>query len=102
MYELQGPSEQVKRRQGSPAPAHEWSIGSFSIVPERILYFYNHRNQNLIQRDEPFYSKLIEGFKIALSSIGANKTRAMLTTNCLVVRIVSVTALNSLFDGLRR
>src|SRR5690625_3984748 len=49
-----------------------------------------------------FIASVIEGFKIALSSIGTNKTRAMLTTTCIAIGIVSVTAMNTISDGIDR
>lgn len=45
---------------------------------------------------------LIEGSKIAISAIWTNKTRAMLTTTCIVIGIVSVTAMNTISDGIDR
>lgn len=45
---------------------------------------------------------LIEGSKIAFSAIWANKTRAILTTTCIVIGIVSVTAMNTITDGVDR
>lgn len=45
---------------------------------------------------------LIEGTKIAFSAIWTNKTRAMLTTTCIVIGIVSVTAMNTISDGIDR
>lgn len=49
-----------------------------------------------------FLISLIEGAKIAMSAIWANKTRAMLTTTCIVIGIVSVTAMNTITDGVDR
>lgn len=45
---------------------------------------------------------LIEGSKIAISAIWTNKTRAILTTTCIVIGIVSVTAMNTISDGIDR
>ncbi|MEX0649205.1 MAG: ABC transporter permease [Balneolaceae bacterium] len=45
---------------------------------------------------------LVEGWKIAMSAIWTNKTRAMLTTTCIVIGIVSVTAMNTITDGVDR
>lgn len=45
---------------------------------------------------------LLEGTKIAFSAIWTNKTRAMLTTTCIVIGIVSVTAMNTISDGIDR
>ncbi|TVQ65371.1 MAG: FtsX-like permease family protein [Balneolaceae bacterium] len=45
---------------------------------------------------------ITEGTKIAFSAIWANKTRAMLTTTCIVIGIVSVTAMNTISDGIDR
>jgi len=45
---------------------------------------------------------LLEGTKIAFLSIWTNKTRAMLTTTCIVIGIVSVTAMNTISDGIDR
>lgn len=45
---------------------------------------------------------LIEGTKIAFSSIWTNKMRAILTTTCIVIGIVSVTAMNTISDGIDR
>lgn len=44
----------------------------------------------------------IEGSKIAISAIWTNKTRAILTTTCIVIGIVSVTAMNTISDGIDR
>lgn len=44
----------------------------------------------------------IEGAKIAISAIWTNKTRAILTTTCIVIGIVSVTAMNTISDGIDR
>lgn len=43
-----------------------------------------------------------EGSKIALSALWANKVRALLTTTCIVIGIVSVTAMNTITDGVDR
>lgn len=48
------------------------------------------------------YISLIEGSKIALSALWANKVRALLTTTCIVIGIVSVTAMNTITDGVDR
>lgn len=48
------------------------------------------------------FVSLIEGTKIAFSAIWTNKTRAMLTTTCIVIGIVSVTAMNTISDGIDR
>lgn len=45
---------------------------------------------------------LIEGSKIAMNAIWTNKTRAILTTTCIVIGIVSVTAMNTITDGVDR
>ncbi len=45
---------------------------------------------------------LIEGTKIAFVSIWTNKMRAILTTTCIVIGIVSVTAMNTISDGIDR
>ncbi len=45
---------------------------------------------------------LIEGTKIAITAIWTNKTRAILTTTCIVIGIVSVTAMNTISDGIDR
>jgi len=44
----------------------------------------------------------IEGSRIALSALWANKVRAVLTTTCIVIGIVSVTAMNTITDGVDR
>ena len=44
----------------------------------------------------------VEGFRIALSALWANKIRAILTTTCIVIGIVSVTAMNTITDGVDR
>ncbi|PWN06668.1 ABC transporter permease [Rhodohalobacter mucosus] len=44
----------------------------------------------------------IEGSRIALSALWANKVRAILTTTCIVIGIVSVTAMNTITDGVDR
>lgn len=49
-----------------------------------------------------FFISLWEGTKIAFSAIWTNKTRAMLTTTCIVIGIVSVTAMNTISDGIDR
>lgn len=48
------------------------------------------------------YISLVEGSKIAFSALWANKVRAMLTTTCIVIGIVSVTAMNTITDGVDR
>ncbi|MEX2462750.1 MAG: ABC transporter permease [Balneolaceae bacterium] len=45
---------------------------------------------------------LLEGSKIAFSAIWTNKMRAILTTTCIVIGIVSVTAMNTISDGIDR
>jgi putative ABC transport system permease protein len=45
---------------------------------------------------------LSEGTRIAFSALWANKMRAMLTTTCIVIGIVSVTAMNTITDGVDR
>jgi len=49
-----------------------------------------------------FLLSLSEGTKIALSALWANKMRATLTTTCIVIGIVSVTAMNTISDGVDR
>ena len=49
-----------------------------------------------------FFISLWEGTKIAFSAIWTNKTRAILTTTCIVIGIVSVTAMNTISDGIDR
>jgi putative ABC transport system permease protein len=49
-----------------------------------------------------FFISLTEGSKIAFSALWANKVRAMLTTTCIVIGIVSVTAMNTITDGVDR
>lgn len=49
-----------------------------------------------------FLISIYEGSKIAISAIWTNKTRAMLTTTCIVIGIVSVTAMNTISDGIDR
>jgi putative ABC transport system permease protein len=49
-----------------------------------------------------FYISLSEGTRIAFSALWANKMRAMLTTTCIVIGIVSVTAMNTITDGVDR
>jgi putative ABC transport system permease protein len=49
-----------------------------------------------------FFISLLEGVKIAFSAIWTNKTRAILTTTCIVIGIVSVTAMNTISDGIDR
>jgi putative ABC transport system permease protein len=49
-----------------------------------------------------FLTSIIEGSRIALSAIWTNKTRAVLTTTCIVIGIVSVTAMNTISDGIDR
>ncbi|MEX0769274.1 MAG: ABC transporter permease [Balneolaceae bacterium] len=48
------------------------------------------------------YISIKEGIKIALHAIWSNKTRAILTTTCIVIGIVSVTAMNTVTDGVDR
>ena len=48
------------------------------------------------------FISLTEGSKIALSALWANKVRALLTTTCIVIGIVSVTAMNTITDGVDR
>lgn len=48
------------------------------------------------------FISLKEGSKIALSALWANKVRALLTTTCIVIGIVSVTAMNTITDGVDR
>ncbi len=45
---------------------------------------------------------MAEGGRIAFHAIWANKTRAILTTTCIVIGIVSVTAMNTVSDGIDR
>lgn len=45
---------------------------------------------------------ITEGIKIAFVAISANKTRAVLTTACIVIGIVSVTTMNTVTDGVDR
>lgn len=45
---------------------------------------------------------LLEGTKIAFRAIWTNKIRAILTTTCIVIGIVSVTAMNTISDGIDR
>jgi putative ABC transport system permease protein len=49
-----------------------------------------------------FFISLWEGTRIAFSALWANKMRAMLTTTCIVIGIVSVTAMNTITDGVDR
>lgn len=49
-----------------------------------------------------FFISLVEGSKIAMTAIWANKVRAILTTTCIVIGIVSVTAMNTITDGVDR
>lgn len=49
-----------------------------------------------------FLISLFEGSKIAFSALWANKVRATLTTTCIVIGIVSVTAMNTISDGIDR
>jgi len=48
------------------------------------------------------FVSISEGFKIAIHAIMTNKTRAMLTTTCIVIGIVSVTTMNTITDGVDR
>ncbi|MGF1670122.1 MAG: ABC transporter permease [Balneolaceae bacterium] len=48
------------------------------------------------------FISITEGFKIALQAIWTNKTRAVLTTACIVIGIVSVTTMNTVTDGVDR
>lgn len=47
-----------------------------------------------------FFISLSEGFRIAMSAIWLNKVRAMLTTTCIVIGIVSVTTMKTVTDGI--
>ncbi|MCH8567252.1 MAG: ABC transporter permease [Balneolales bacterium] len=47
-----------------------------------------------------FFISISEGFRFALSSIWVNKVRAMLTTTCIVIGIVSVTTMKTVSDGI--
>ena len=49
-----------------------------------------------------FLVSLSEGSKIAFSALWTNKMRATLTTTCIVIGIVSVTAMNTITDGVDR
>lgn len=49
-----------------------------------------------------FFISLLEGSKIAFTALWANKTRSILTTTCIVIGIVSVTAMNTITDGVDR
>lgn len=49
-----------------------------------------------------FYISLVEGFRIAITALWANKVRAMLTTTCIVIGIVSVTTMNTVTNGVDR
>jgi putative ABC transport system permease protein len=49
-----------------------------------------------------FLISMQEGFRIAFHAIWTNKTRALLTTTCIVIGIVSVTAMNTVTDGVDR
>lgn len=49
-----------------------------------------------------FYISIVEGFRIAMTALWANKVRAMLTTTCIVIGIVSVTTMNTVTDGVDR
>lgn len=45
---------------------------------------------------------ITEGSKIAFAALWANKVRAILTTTCIVIGIVSVTTMNTVTDGVDR
>ncbi len=47
-----------------------------------------------------FFISLTEGVRIALSAIWLNKVRAILTTTCIVIGIVSVTTMKTVTDGI--
>ncbi|NBC27721.1 MAG: FtsX-like permease family protein [Bacteroidetes bacterium] len=49
-----------------------------------------------------FIVSLTESSKIALSALWTNKMRALLTTTCIVIGIVSVTTMNTITDGVDR
>ncbi len=49
-----------------------------------------------------FLISIVEGWRIALSAIWTNKMRAILTTTCIVIGIVSVTAMNTISNGIDR
>lgn len=48
------------------------------------------------------YLSLTEGTRIAFQSISTNKIRAILTTLCITIGIVSVTSMNTITDGIDR
>ncbi len=49
-----------------------------------------------------FLTELVEGLRIALRAIGANKLRALLTTLGIIIGIVSVTATFTTINGIER
>lgn len=49
-----------------------------------------------------FIVSLTESSKIAFSALWTNKMRALLTTTCIVIGIVSVTTMNTITDGVDR
>jgi len=49
-----------------------------------------------------FLLSFTEGCKIAFSALWTNKVRASLTTTCIVIGIVSVTAMSTITDGIDR
>lgn len=53
-------------------------------------------------RMKKFLLSLSEGCKIAFSALWTNKVRASLTTTCIVIGIVSVTAMSTITDGIDR
>ena len=48
------------------------------------------------------YISIVEGIRIAFHAISANKIRAILTTTCITIGIVSVTSMNTITDGIDR
>lgn len=45
---------------------------------------------------------IVEGFRLAFQALRANKVRAILTSTCIVIGIVSVTSMNTMTDGVDR
>lgn len=74
-------------------------VGLERFRNQYLIYSYNVISIEFMNR---FIISLVEGTKIAFSALWANKMRATLTTTCIVIGIVSVTAMNTITDGVDR
>ena len=60
------------------------------------------RSVSLLSPRSPVLLEFVEGFRIALRAIWANKLRAVLTTLGIIIGIVSVTAMFTTINGIER